>query len=140
MKVLIFICCIFSFLLISCNKEDKVVNDNIIPENINKPDSTIDLAGYRYGLYENVWYTITNDYKGDLVDTDHIILRLVNDGNVSDYNFENIGLPKLSVKSVTDAYYEVEIPDELNPFVTGKQIWDSNDFKELVFNVFVPVH
>jgi hypothetical protein len=139
MKILIFVGFIFSFLLISCNKEDNSVNENTISENIDKPDSIINLAGNTYGLYKDGWYTIINDYKGDLVDTVHIILRLVDDGDVKNYNFENIGLPKLEVKSVTDSYYEVEIPIALNPFNAGKKLWDSNDFKELFFNVFLRV-
>jgi len=140
MKTLIFACFILSFPLIICNKQDYVVNEKTISDNMNKPDSTIDLAGYRYGLYENLWYTITNGYKGDLVDTKHIILRLMNDGDVNNYDFEKIGLPKLNVVRVTtDTYYEVEIPNELNPFDTGKTLWDSGDFKELMFNVFISV-
>jgi hypothetical protein len=140
MKALIFVCCILSFVVVSCNKQDNVVNEKNNSENMNLPDSTIDLAGYRYGLYENLWYTITNGYKGDLVDTKHINLRLLNDGDVNNYDFEKIGLPKLTVVRVTNyTYYEVEIPNELNPFDTGKILWESGDFKELMFNIFIAV-
>lgn len=140
MKSLIFTCFILSLLIISCNKEDNIVKENINSENIIIPDSTINLAGYTYGLYKNIWYTISNGYKGDLVDTSHIILRLINDEDVNNYDFEKIGLPKLNVVRVlTNSYYEVEIPNELNPFKIGQKLWYSNDFKELFFNVFLSV-
>ncbi|MBN2426635.1 MAG: hypothetical protein JXR46_12305 [Calditrichaceae bacterium] len=140
MKALIFVFCILSFVFISCNRQDNVLNERNISQEMNQPDSTIDLAGYRYGLYQDLWYTIVDGYKVDLVDTKHIMLRLFNDGDINNYDFGKIGLPRLNIVGVTtDIYYEVEIPDELNPFDTGKILWESDDFKELMFNLFISV-
>ncbi|MBN2892488.1 MAG: hypothetical protein JXL97_11520 [Bacteroidales bacterium] len=137
MKILLSFFFVLFFFLTNCNTD----NESIISENNNDPTRIIDLAGYRYGLYGNRWYTMANENRGDLVDTCHVILRLVNDGDVNNYDFTKISLPKLNViRVLTDSYYEVEIPSELNSFDTAEKLWNSGDFQELVFNVFISVY
>ena len=127
--------CIIFLLLIGCNRKYDVLSNEDVSEIMNSPDSIIELAGYTYGLYENTWYTVINGYKGDLVDTSNIIVRLANDGDVTRYNFEAIGLPKLVIKKITEPYYQIELPNQLDSFETAIKLWESNDFIELFFDL-----
>jgi len=97
------------------------------------------IENYRYAKFNKTWYTVTKDNeRGDRVDTNHVVVRLKNDGFLTDLNFSKIGLPWL--KDVrgrfAGSFYELEIPKNVSPFVVTKKLSDSGWFDVVHLNLY----
>ena len=94
---------------------------------------------YRYAKFDKTWYTVTKDNeRGDRVDTNHVVVRLKNDGFLENFNFSKIGLPRL--KDVrgrfAGSFYEFEMPKNADPFVVSKKLSDSGFFDVVHLNLY----
>lgn len=50
---------------------------------------------WTYAQFDGIWYTVTNGDQGDLVDTNHILVRLKGKEDISAFDFAQAGLPNL---------------------------------------------
>jgi subtilisin family serine protease len=99
------------------------------------------IGRYEYAQFDGVWYTVVQGKRGDLVDLKHLLVRLKDKADIKTFDFNKIGLPKL--KDVrgrfADGFYELEIPEGVDPFEVAYRLQNTGKFEEVLFNVFVEV-
>lgn len=95
------------------------------------------IGSYEYAQFNGTQYTVINGGKGDIVDTNHLLVQLKDKADISTFDFVKLGLSKL--KSVrgrfSDGYYELEIPQKTDPFETAQKLLQTNKFDEIFFNL-----
>jgi subtilisin family serine protease len=99
------------------------------------------VGGHQYGLYGDRWYTVVNGERGDLVDTKHVIVRPKVKSRFSAFDFAKAGLPQLKTArgEFAGGYYELEVPLTHDPFTVSRALLGTDDFDEVMFNVFYAV-
>ncbi|MDD4961527.1 MAG: S8 family serine peptidase, partial [Candidatus Marinimicrobia bacterium] len=96
-------------------------------------------GGVKYAKYNNTWYLYSeNKGKGDLVDTNNIIIRLKDKAILENNFFEKISIPQL--KNVrgrfSNGFYELEIPKNINSMKMLKTISESELIEIAYLNIF----
>jgi subtilisin family serine protease len=94
-----------------------------------------------YAQFNGVWYTLLKGEQGDLVDTNHLVVRLKDQREIETVNFEEIGVsPLRDVRGrFAGGFYELEIPKGSDAFETAFTLFQSREFEQVLFNVFMRV-
>lgn len=99
------------------------------------------LAGKQYKKMNGLWYAIGDENEYSMVDTNHIIIRFKDKINISNFNFENIGVKNLKVISgkYSDGFYEVELPPNEDKFGILTKLEKSGYFEDVFFNIYYKI-
>jgi len=100
---------------------------------------SIKTVGYeKYIKHDGNWYTYDGTRKGDLVDSKHIIVRLINGGPINNFNFSKFGLNKYKIVRgpYAGGFYELLVPENRDPFLIGKKLISTNAFEYVFLNTF----
>lgn len=109
-------------------------------EKDNEPSEIIKIDGFTYANYNGVWYTYINGQKGDLVDLEHIIVRLISGADITNFDFSAVGLPEMTVnRIISGGYFELNIPVDLDPFDVAQTLWATGEFETVHFNIIIKV-
>ncbi len=100
------------------------------------------LTDWKYIQQGKDWFTFNSGRQGDLVDTNHIIVRLKSKGDIKEFNFQIEGLPTLKDNSgsYADGFYELELPIGTDHFKIAKKMEMTNKFEYVYFNTFVRIN
>jgi len=99
------------------------------------------IGHYQYARYNDGWYTTQQGRQGDLVDTNHVIVRPKNNTKIGAFVFAKAGLPTMKDTrgSFSGGYFELEVPKGLDPFFVAHALEATSYFDEILFNVFYAV-
>lgn len=101
----------------------------------------ITLGDYQYAQFDGSWYTVVGSLKGDLVDIRYLIVRLKDGEDISAFDFTAAQLPVF--KNVrgrfAGSFYELEVPQDLDPFKVAKVLQATGSFDKVFFNVLAKV-
>jgi subtilisin family serine protease len=97
---------------------------------------------YEYAQFHGVWFTVVEGKRGDIVDTNHVIVRLRDRENIATFDFKAARLPAL--KDVrgrfADGFYELEIPRDIDSFEAARMLHETGMFDEVLFNIFLELY
>lgn len=96
------------------------------------------IGNYSYGKWGEEWYVNFNGEKGSMVDTDHLVVYLTGGKDLSDFNFTEIGFATLQdVRGrFAGGFYQLKIPDDLDPFYVGNKLLQSQSFEHVYLNTY----
>jgi subtilisin family serine protease len=99
------------------------------------------VANHQYAQFDGVWYTTVDGKKGDLVDMKHLVVRLKTRNSIDTFNFFQLGLPQLmDVRGrFSNGYYELEVPNVIDPFQVALKLNQTEMFDEVMFNIIMEV-
>ncbi len=96
------------------------------------------IGKYKYAKWGDEWYVSINGEKGSKVDIKHLVVSLKNGTDIKEFNFSRVNLKKL--KDVrgkfAGGFFELEIPNGLNPFEVGKKLLSSGEFDHVYMNTY----
>ena len=95
------------------------------------------IGNYKYGTWENIWYTIMdNGERGNKIDTQSVVVQMKNGYTLKDITFEKYNLPNLQdVRGkFVDNFYELKIPKKNKNFDIVDRLYKTGLFEDIHFN------
>ena len=105
-------------------------------------DSTNVVGNRTYGKFGDYWFVVKEGRQGNLVDLRRIVVQPQKNGYIDNFDFSQYGLPVLEQNRSRFAgnFYELIIPENLDPFDVHKKIYESGFFDVVHFSYIIPVH
>ncbi len=99
------------------------------------------VSGHEYARINGRWHTVVDGTPRTLVDTNHLLVRLKNRGDIERFNFSSVGIKPLGNERgrLADGFYELTIPWGTDGFDAARRLEGSGTFDEVFFNVFLKV-
>ena len=93
-------------------------NDLIFSQlNANPQEAVKSIGKYKYQLYsDGKYYTTHEGLRGNLVDLEHLIVKLKDDGDMTTFDYSKHSLPKMKIirDRFAGGYYELLIPEGIS--------------------------
>ena len=112
-----------------------------MPMELLAQDQSRYVADREYGKFGDDWFVLDEGKQGDLVDIHKVVVLPKNNEVISDFEFSRYGLPLLEQNRPRFAgnFYELIIPDDLDPFEVVEKLDESGFFEVIHFSAFMRV-
>ena len=113
---------------LSCKKGSMTIEDDT---------EFITVAGFTYGKYDGEWYNVSDGKKGDQVILARLITKPKSGIDMNNFNYQDAGVPTLSVVDViVGEFYVLDTSELSDPFEIARKLWNTGEFEHLYFDTY----